>query len=221
MSDGHAPAARAFTRLAARTQRSRPGALALAELRIMLKGVTRWWYFIALALVVVSLFVPLAAVRQFLAPMAMIWPLLHWSPMGTRELRHHTDGLLFSTPRPVARLLAAQWLAGAVLALAVAAGAIARFALSAEWGSLAALLVGVAFVPSLAIACGTWSGSARLFEVIYLLLWNAGPMNRIPAIDFVGTTQPTSGPAAPIAFLALAAGLMCLAVLGRRRQLRR
>ena len=37
----------------------------------------------------------------------------------------------------------------------------------------------------------------------------------------VGTTQPAAGPAAPVTFLALAAGLMGLAVLGRRRQLRR
>jgi hypothetical protein len=218
---GHGPVPRALTLLAAHGARSRFGALVLAELRIGLKGVTRWWSLVALALVVASLFVPLAAVRQFLAPFAMIWPILRWSPMGTREIQHRTDALLFSSPRPVARLVAAQWLAGWIVALAVTAGATTRFALTAQWGSLAALMAGAAFAPAMALAFGTWSGSAKLFEVVYLLLWYGGPMNRIPAIDFVGTTQPAAGPGAPIIFLALAAGLMGLAILGRRRQLRR
>jgi hypothetical protein len=212
---------RAPTGLAARPGRSRFGALVLAELRIALKGVSRWWYFVALALAVVSLFVPLPAVRQFLAPFSMIWPILRWSPMGTREIRHRTDGLLFSSPRPVARLLAAQWLAGWIIALAVCGGAGMRFALTGEWGTLAALLTGAAFAPAMALALGTWSGSAKLFEVLYLLLWYGGPMNRIPAIDFVGTTQPAAGPGATATFVALAVGLMGFAVLGRRRQLRR
>ena len=212
---------RVLTRLTERVGHSRFGALVLAELRITLKGVSRWWVFASLAIVAASLFVPLAGARQFLAPMAMIWPILRWSPMGTREIRHRTDALLFSSPRPVARLLAAQWLTGWIVALAVGSGAVVRFALHADWGTVAALTAGTVFVPSMALAFGTWSGSAKLFEVIYLLLWYGGPMNRIPAIDFVGTTQPAAGPGAPIAFLVLAAGLMSLAVLGRRRQLRR
>jgi hypothetical protein len=212
---------RSLTALAAHAGHSRLGALVLAELRIVLKGVSRWWILVAVALAVVSLFVPLPAVRQFLAPFSMIWPILRWSPMGTREVRHRTDALLFSSPRPVARLLTAQWLSGWIVALAVGSGAAMRFALNAEWGALAALLSGAAFVPAMALALGTWSGSAKLFEVLYMLLWYGGPMNRIPAIDFVGTTQPAAGPGVPATFLALAAGLMGLAVLGRRRQLRR
>ncbi len=220
-SASHSIGGRALSRLAERAGHSRFGALVLAELRIALKGVSRWWYFVVLALTVLSLFVPLPGVRQFVAPFALIWPVLRWSPMGTREAIHRTDALLFSSPRPVARLLAAQWLAGWMIAVMVSAGALARFAVTGEWESFAALLAGVVFIPSMALACGTWSGGAKLFEVLYLILWYGGPMNRIPPIDFVGTTQPAAGPGAPIAFLMVAAGLMGLAVLGRRRQLAR
>jgi hypothetical protein len=186
----------------------------------MLKGVTRWWTLVALGLVALGLFVPLTGVRGFVAPFAMIWPLLFWSPMGTRELRHRTDALLFSTPRPVVRLLAAQWLAGVAVAAAVAAGCLARMVVIGEWSSVAALAAGIVFVPSLALALGTWTGSAKAFEVLYLLLWYAGPMNRIGAIDFVGSTQPGAGPSAPLTFAAAATVLLALAVLGRRRQVR-
>jgi len=218
-----APAA--LPAIAAAGGRSRLGGLIAAELRIMLKGLSRWWLLVVLALTVLSLFVPLAGVKQFVVPIALVWPVLRWSPMGTREREHRTDALLFSAPRPVTRLLVAQWLAGAALALLVSAGALVRFAAvgaaGGEWGSFAALIVAVAFVPSLALAFGTWSGSGKLFEVLYLILWYMGPMNRIPALDFVGVTQPGSGAAPVVSFLLATAVLAALAVAGRRRQLAR
>ena len=201
--------------------RLRLGGLAMAEARIMLKGVSRWWGLIALGLAVASLFAPLPVVKAFLAPFSLIWPLLLWSPLGSRERACRTDELLFSTPRPVARLLAAQWLAGAALALAVTGGALARFALIGEWTNVAALLVAAGFVPSLALALGTWSGSARLFEVLYLMLWYMGPMNRIPALDYAGATQPGTGAGTVAGFLAVAVVLAGMALIGRFRQLRR
>jgi hypothetical protein len=215
-----APGLHATARPVGRAEPSRLAALVAAELRIALHGVSRWWWVVALGLAVASLFAPLPVARQFLAPFTMVWPMLVWSPMGTRERRHGTEALLFSTPRPVVRLLLAQWLAGVLIAAAAASGALARFAIGGDPASLAALLAGIAFVPSLALSLGVWTGSAKAFEVIYMLLWYAGPMNRIPPIDFVGATQPDAGARAPITFVALAAALLALAVLGRGRQLR-
>ncbi len=201
--------------------RARLGGLVLAETRVMLKGVSRWWLLVVLGLVVTGLFVPLAAVKGIVAPATLVWPLLLWSPMGAREQVHRTDALLFSVPRPVARLLVAQWLAGVLVALAVTSGALVRFALTGQWSSFVALMVAVGFVPSMALALGTWSGSGRLFEVLYFMLWYVGPMSRVPALDYVGVTQPEAGAAPVVTFLALSGALAGLALLGRLRQLRR
>ena len=205
--------------------RSRLGGLIAAELRITLKGLSRWWLLVVLILTALSLFVPLAGVKQFVVPIALVWPVLRWSPMGTREREFRTDALLFSAPRPVTRLLVAQWVAGAALALLVSCGALVRFAAigaaGGEWGSFAALIVAVGFIPSLALAFGIWSGSGKLFEVLYLILWYMGPMNRIPALDFVGVTQPGSGAGPVVSFLVAGALLAAFAVAGRSRQLAR
>jgi ABC-type multidrug transport system permease subunit len=205
--------------------RSRLGGLIAAELRITLQGLSRWWLLVVLALTALSLFVPLAGVKQFVAPIALVWPVLRWSPMGTREREFRTDALLFSAPRPVTRLLVAQWVAGAALALLVSGGALIRFAAVGaagnEWGSFAALIVAVGFIPSLALAFGIWSGSGKLFEVLYLILWYMGPMNRIPVLDFVGVTQPGSGAGPVVSFLLAGVLFAALAVAGRRRQLAR
>lgn len=211
----------ALGRVAPAAARSRLAGLVIAELRITLKGISRWWLVVVLGLTVASLLVPLAGVRQFVVPFALVWPVLRWSPMGTREQQFRTDALLFSAPRPVTRLLVAQWLAGAALALLVAGGGLIRFALAGQGGSFAALIVAVAFVPSMALALGTWSGSGKLFEVLYLVLWYMGPMNRIPLLDYLGATQPGSGAGPVLGFLVAAAVLGALALAGRRRQLAR
>jgi hypothetical protein len=201
--------------------RARLGGLVTAELRILLKGISRWWWLVVLGLTVASLLVPIRGVRQFVIPFALVWPLLCWSAMGTREQQYRTDALLFSAPRPVTRLLVAQWLAGAALAAMVAAGGLVRYALVADWLGAIALLAAVAFIPSMALASGVWTGSGKLFEVLYLCLWYAGPMNRIPLLDFSGATQPDSGIAPVARFFTLAVAFGALALLGRRRQLAR
>jgi hypothetical protein len=72
--------------------------------------------------------------------------------------------------------------------------------------------MGVLFIPTLAL--GVWSGSPKLFDVVYVLLWYVGPLNGTPALNFI------NGPASTGAMLAIAtAVLLVAAVLGRRKQL--
>jgi hypothetical protein len=49
-------------------------------------------------------------------------------------------------------------------------------------------LVGVVFVPALALAAGRASGTPRLFEIAFLLLWYLGPANQQAVLDFTGST---------------------------------
>jgi hypothetical protein len=91
--------ARASARLSAITSfGGRPfSELVLAELRLMLKGVSRWWYLAALGLWIASLATPLDISRGILTAI-WIWPLLLWSKMGTRESAHQTSPVIFSSP---------------------------------------------------------------------------------------------------------------------------
>ena len=140
--------------------------------------------------------------------------------MGSREQSHNTGQIVFSAAYPLGRQLLAVWLAGACVAAATGAGFAARQALTAQWGALGAWAVGVLFVPSLALALGVWSGNRRTFEVIYTLLWYVGPINRVPALDYMGVT-PEAVSAGIALYYVLACGvLLGLAVLGRWRQMR-
>lgn len=190
-----------------------------AELKLLLKGRPWWWWAGAAGFVIATLAVELNAVRQIVLPLAWLWPMLLWSGLGAREIRFDTGALLFSAARPLGRQLPATWLAGVTLAALIGAGGAVRFLLAGEMESLGAWAVAVLFIPTLALALGIWSGSSKLFEVIYLVLWYIGPMNQVPTMDYAGATAKGLESGMPLVYLGVTALLVGAAVVGRRRQL--
>jgi len=197
------------------------GRMVLGELRLMLKGQRWWWYAVALGLVVAAASSPLDVVRQYLLPAAWLWPFLVWSPLGNREARHRTGQMVFSAPFPLRGQLPAAWIAGLVVAMATGAGVALRLLVAGQWGALLAWAVGAAFIPALALALGVWGGSSKTFEVIYFLLWYAGPINQVPALDYMGATAEAVATRMPLLYLALTLLLLGLAFAGRQRQIHR
>ncbi|MFN7997318.1 MAG: hypothetical protein U0Q18_27120 [Bryobacteraceae bacterium] len=187
-----------------------------AELRIALQGVSRWWYLVTLLLSIGGAASPVDIARFFLVA-AWIWPILIWSAMGTREARQGTSQLVFSIAHPLRRQLPACWLAGVLVAVLTGLGPAVRFLLTGRTAGLAAWATGALFIPALALALGVWSGSSKLFEVLYTLLWYIGPANQIAELDYMGATPR---PGATAAFFACAVFLCIVAVAGRRRQVR-
>jgi len=192
--------------------------MVLAELRLALHGISLWWYLVAAGLVAAGLFTPVPISRGFLV-VAWIWPLVLWSAMGTRERRLRTDQLVFSTAHPLRRQLPACWLAGVIITVLTGSGTAVRLLLAGDQLGLIAWTAGALFIPTMALTLGVWSGSAKLFEVLYLLLWYLGPANHLAEIDFMGATGPLLPPRTPLFFLALTAALAMVALAGRKRQL--
>ena len=58
-----------------------------------------------------------------------------------------------------------------------------------EIGLKVGMVIGALFIPSLALALGIWSGSRKLFEVVYMLWWYAGPINQVDTLDFMGASS--------------------------------
>ncbi|HKH49875.1 MAG TPA: ABC transporter permease [Thermoanaerobaculia bacterium] len=190
-----------------------------AELRLLLNGRRWWWWAGAAGFLIASLTAPLDAVQKFVLPLAWMWPMLLWSSLGAREIRFDTTALLFSAARPLGRQLPATWMAGVALAVLTGGGAAVRFLATGQWDSLGAWVVGALFIPTLALALGLWSGSSKLFEVIYLVIWYIGPMNQVPTMDYTGATAAGLASGMPLVFLGVTALLMATAIAGRRRQL--
>lgn len=192
----------------------------VAELRTMIRGHAWWWYGAVLVLVSTSLLVPARLARHLFVPGLWLWPIGIWSAMGSRETQTLTRALVFSAPHPLRRQLPATWVAGMLIGLPVALVAAVRPAAQGDLGHLMGLAVGAVFIPSLALALGTWSNSNRVFEVLYTVLWYLGVFGRDRAFDFLGASQASVEAGVPAYYLAGTLALMALAVLGRRNQLR-
>ncbi len=194
------------------------GRMLLAELRLMLSGQPWWWYIVAAVLIAASMGIASEVADPVLGALAWLWPLLIWSAMGARETRHRTAEFVLSVAHPL-RQLPATWLAGVLVALLTGSGAAARLILARSWPTLGAWAVGALFVPALALALGVWSGSSRLFEAVYVVLWYAGPISHVSALDFMGAWMDSASRGVPWYYLGATAALLTIAFLGRRRQL--
>jgi len=195
------------------------GAVLAAELRLMLKGRSKWWLLVALGLCIGSFAAPAGEARGKVLAFAWLWPVLIWSAMGTREGRNGTAPLIFSSSRALERQLPAVWLAGVLLALVTGAGMGVRSLVAGDWVHLAGWLVGAMFIPALALAFGVWSGSSKLFEGLYTAWWYAGPAQPTAALDYMGASPDLSAHI-PAAYLVATLVLLGVAAAGRRRQIR-
>ena len=191
-----------------------------AELLLMLKGYSLWWYMCALGLVVATPFVPLDRVAQMLFAAAWLWPILVWSQMGVREIKYQTYQTVFSTAHPVRRQFPAIWLAGVVVAIAMGAGFAFRMIVTGSGQNLYAVATGALFIPSLALALGVWTNGSRTFEIAYLLLWYMSIQSGATVFDYRGATAEAISSGIPLYYIIITIILIVLAVLGRQKQIR-
>jgi hypothetical protein len=195
------------------------GQLLAAEWKLAFSDARWWWYLVALGLIAGSLIAPLQIAHLVVLPVAWIWPLGVWSAMGTREVRHRTEPLVLSGHQPLRRQFVALWGVGVLVAVTMGAGVMLRLALSSAWASLAALMIGAVFVPTLALAMGCWSGTNRLFEAVYLFFWYLVAIQDVPYLDFMGRIPEMIGMGIPWIYAGVVIVLFGMALLGRRRQM--
>ncbi len=183
-----------------------------AELRMLLNGRRWWWWAITAGLNVAILSYPLSVTKQYLLPFAWLWPLSIWSEMGNRERKNNTFQMVFSSARPVLRQLPAAWLAGVLATALFGIAGTVVFLANGDLPALAGWVGAVIFIPTLALALGVFSSGSRLFEVVYVIWWYLGPLQKTPGMDFMT--------GAPQVYVLTAAGLLLLSAYWRGRQVR-
>jgi len=102
-----------------------------------------------------------------------------------------------------------------VAALMVAGSAV-TFIMNGAISNLISLVVGMMFIPSLALALGVWTGGSKTFEVVYVLFWYVGLLNKVPELDYIGLHTTDYW----LVYLLLTLLLLATAVFGRNQQLK-
>jgi len=187
----------------------------ISELKLLLKGQRWWWYAVAIGLFIAGILNKPEIARQFILPVSWLWPVLIWSGLGSREIQHNAHQMVFSSAAPLWRQLPATWLAGFIVTVLTGSGVALKLLSAGDDVGLLAWISGAIFIPSFALASGVWSNSHKLFEVVYVVLWYLGPMNKVYAVDYLGSNS--SGNIG--FFLPLSIVLIIAAFIGRARQL--
>jgi ABC-type transport system involved in multi-copper enzyme maturation permease subunit len=179
-----------------------------AELRLLLNGRRWWWWAITIGLNIAILKSPLSVTKEYLLPLVWLWPLAVWSEIGNREHKNNTSQMIFSSARRNAPA------SGCWLAAFWRRAARPRRQWPSSNGDLPGLTGAgaVIFVPTLALALGVFSSGNRVFEVVYVIWWYVGPLQKMAGMDF------TAG--APQVYLLASVGLLLLAAIWRGRQVR-
>lgn len=202
--------------------------LIVSEVRLALRGQRWWWYLVAIVLAASPLIslvssgpsdVAVAPFRNIVLPLAVVWPIFIWSEMGVRTVKNRMTDLILSSKYAGKQLLA-EWLAGVFVALCIGSGTLVLFVSTGQTDLLLGLLSGILFGPSLAIMTGVWSRSSWLFEIVYLMVWYVGPLNRAVPLDFVGATTASIEAGVPLVFVAISFVLFGTAVFRRKMEIK-
>jgi len=165
----------------------------------------------------------LSMAHKILLPILWFCQILIWSKLGSREIANRSNQYIFSAAYPIKRQMPASLCATGLIALFLASPVILRSLSAGNLYSVYAIIVGAFFLPTFAMASGVWTGSGKLFEVIYTILW-LGIMNSIrnqaiPFIDYIGAIKESQTLGIANVFLGITMVFLVFAVLGRRRQI--
>ena len=188
------------------------------ELRLIFKGVHWVWFLAAFGVWFAQILTPLDAAHLYILPIALVLPLTIWSNLGVREVRHRVSQIVFSAPYPLMHQFSISWLAGVWVALVLTSPVLVRIAMAGRGSAFGALLVGIIFIPTLAMALGCWSNGSKLFEGGYLFFWYLASVHGVPIFDFMGRIPHAREMNIPILYLGLTILLMVVGVFGRKRQ---
>ena len=147
-------------------QRSRFGALVVAEIRLALRRRRAWWWLALLVMLGIQAFAPVEGMASALV-ITWVWVLDIFARLILREHETRTTELVFTAPAMRLRLLAARVLVGVGLAWLLALPTLLRMLLVAPHVAAAALVVGLSLV-IWGMAIGALSRNGRLFELLLL-----------------------------------------------------
>lgn len=157
------------------------------EIILSLKGQKKWLYIIALALIILSFCMNLENSLLFLVPILWIIPISVWSNMPVNEIKNNTYQIVYSTINYKPWSLLAKYIAGVIIALLMVIGILVNLILSCTWQYIYFIIIGAFFIPALSLFVGLWCNSEKLFEIIYIVIWYIGPINKVYGIDFTGS----------------------------------
>ena len=153
------------------------------EIKVMFANLPKWWYLCLLAAIILP-FAITSGANSFWFSVVTLLPMSIWSQMGCREKYNFTDQIVYSCCSKYKKYLATLF-AGIVISFIASSGVLINLLLHHNIVNFFGWLVGVFFIPCLAILLGDLTKNTKLFEAIFIAWFYFGPINNMPKLDFL------------------------------------
>jgi hypothetical protein len=158
------------------------GALVVSEMKAML---------IRMPIMQMILLVGGAMILPFLSanvtPFIMLIPIGILSKMGCNNKLNRTNEIIHANCSPTKYLLV-SYIAGIVMAVTVSLFQFVYLGINGNYEAIIIWLIGIIFVCALALFCGEFTGNRRLFEALYILIYNMW-LNKVEIANIFGRTE--------------------------------
>ncbi|KON84933.1 hypothetical protein FZC83_07790 [Rossellomorea marisflavi] len=154
----------------------------MADARLLLKGVSKWRWFLLFVIFTSTLFLQPDTFKNAYSFVLLV-PIGLWACLGNREREIGVHTLILSSRSPIQKLLS-TWISCSFLTFIFFSGIILRLYLNqdSDWISW---VISAGFLPALGLMLGTLTHSRKLFDVLYLLWWYLGPFNDVANLNFI------------------------------------
>ena len=198
------------------TQHSSFTRLLRLELRLLLKGHSIYWLIGLVTLNIIQLCISMELLISIVLPISWLWCVLVISQLGQLDKQANTFELMTYSRKSIKSSCLASYFAAWILLLLASFGGVLRFAAMTEWLYLMQLSIAISFTVALAYFCGTFTGTKRMFEGLYLVLWYVGPFQAALYVDFFGVNSAISWQTGmPFYFLTLSIALLTLTIYAK------
>lgn len=180
----------------------------ICEIKLILKDMNLIYIVVMALLFLVEIIMPIQKIDKYIMPVASIIPIGFIAKSSVKEKNNNMLQIMKSC-----EYYKKYWLisnaALIILDVIIQSGIIIKLLIGGKFIILLSFIAGIIFICSLASVLGLLFGSERLFEIIYILLWYFGVMNKIGYMDFTGFS---AGGSMKIIFVYMTAGAILMAV---------
>ena len=155
------------------------------ELLMMVRKGPKWLWGLNLGGMIALIFVPIEPAHKIVLPILWFLQIQRWADLVTKEKSHQMHFFIFSSFKPVQRLLTSQWLAAITLAIGLALPLVIRYAFLGQLMPMAAIIIGAIFIIALTSFIGISTGGKRLFEILFFFIAYLN-INGLPFTDYFG-----------------------------------
>jgi hypothetical protein len=155
------------------------------EFLMLLRKGPKWFWLINIGGMMALFFMPIKEAYQLVLPVLWFLQINRWADLVTKEKFFGTSNFIYSSFKPLQRLLTSQIIAGFLLAIILASPLIIRQLIEGNLTAVISITIGGLFLISFAVFSVIVSGGKRLFEILFFAITYA-IISGVPFVDYFG-----------------------------------